>query len=106
MKETPTSGPIRTSMIHHARELISSRHSFSRSQTKGVLGKRKKHVFQIWSAVFGEFLDRALAADAAAAQEDEAIAHARGVADLMDREKERAAGGGMVAESGADLAGL
>src|SRR5437868_12812882 len=110
MNETPTSGPISTSMTHHARDVSSSRHSFSRSQTKGVLRKGKEDVFQV-QGVHGvhasaELFDGALAADAAAAQEHEAIADPRGVADLVDGEKERPPARGVRAQGGADLARL
>src|SRR5438270_6961813 len=47
MNETPTSGPIASSMIHHAREAMSSRHSLRRSHTKAELRERKKYLFEI-----------------------------------------------------------
>ncbi len=47
MNETPTSGPIRSSITHHERDAISSRHSLARSQRHGVLGERKEHLLEI-----------------------------------------------------------
>ena len=48
----------------------------------------------------------ALAADAPAAEEDEAITEARRVADLVDGEEERASAGGVHAQCCRDIAGL
>ena len=53
-----------------------------------------------------QLVERAFAAHASAAQQDEPIADARGVADLVDREEERPPGGGVRAQRGADLARL
>jgi hypothetical protein len=47
MKDIPTRGPISRSNTHHAREAISSRHSFSSSQRNGGLGERKEHLFEV-----------------------------------------------------------
>ena len=47
MKDTPTNGPISSSITHQDREATSSRHSFSRSQSQGLLRERKEHLFQI-----------------------------------------------------------
>src|SRR6476620_2645654 len=98
MNETPTSGPIRTSRIHHARDATSSRHSFTRSHTNGDLREGKEDLFQITSrhrAAGGgggpQFVERPLAARPPVAQEDESITDARGVADLMDGQEQRAA---------------
>jgi hypothetical protein len=107
MNETPTRGPIRTSITHHAREVSSSRHSFSRCQTKGVFRKGKEDLFQVVLIQrAAEIRHGALAAHASAAQQDEAIAHARGIADLVNREKERPPGGRVRAERGADISRL
>jgi hypothetical protein len=96
MKDTPTSGPVSTSITHHERELSSSRNSLSRSHDHGVLGKRKKNLFEIArigfaGAAYGEirkFLRGTLCANLAAIQENEAIADSRSVRDLMDRQKQ------------------
>src|SRR6185503_18561208 len=90
-------------------DVSSSRHSFSISQTNGVLRKGKEDVFQIRGVgadARGELRQRALAADAAGAEQDKAIADARGVADLVNRQEQRAPGRGVRAERGADLARL
>src|SRR3982750_2539990 len=98
MKDTPTSGPISTSITHHARDESSSRHSFSISQANGDLRERKEDLFKrrrtprIQGArrrMLGKPVDGAFAADAAAAQEHEAVAHARGIGNLVDREEQR-----------------
>jgi hypothetical protein len=39
MNDTPTSGPMARSRIHHERDATSSRHSFLTSQTKLREGK-------------------------------------------------------------------
>src|SRR3954469_19373770 len=112
MNDTPVNGPMTASSTHHEREATSSRHSLSSSQTNGGLRKRKEEILEVRGIRGGrtvqvaELLDRALAADAAAAQQDEAIADAGGVADLVDREEQRAAGGGVVAQRGADFTRL
>src|SRR5436190_22189902 len=106
MNETPTSGPISASITHHAREVSRSRHSFSSSQRKAVLCKGKEHFLEVRLAAPGELLDGPFAADAAAAEEHEAIADPRRVADLMNGEEERAAGRRVGAERGADVARL
>src|SRR5579859_3968005 len=80
MNETPTSGPMSASITHQARDASSSRHSLTSSQTKGGLRARKHGLLEI-AAQIG---DGALALHAPAAQQDEAIAHARGVRNLMD----------------------
>src|SRR5262245_49584312 len=98
MNETPTSGPINRSITHQAREAIRSRHSLSTSHMNGVLREGKNDVLQIARrdrrAPFpgrdtGQLVERALAAHVTAAQQHEAVAHARGVGDLVYREKER-----------------
>src|SRR3954447_14025844 len=117
MKVTPTSGPIATSNTHHARDATSSRYSFATSHDKEEtaegaeladknvfspisafsavpsLCERKEHLFQILrgAAAGGgersELVERAFAADAAAAQQHEAIAHPRRVVDLVNRQE-------------------
>src|SRR5450631_3560652 len=122
MKVTPTSGPIASSRIHHAREATSSRYSFATSHEKdetaegaeiaepnvcsaisaistvGSLGEGKKHLFEVagrcapGGGLSRELVERTFAADRPAAQQDEAIAHACRVLDLMNRQKHRPAG--------------
>src|SRR5262245_9372902 len=113
MNDTPTSGPIATSRIHHDRDATSSRHSFFSSQTKGAprpaaLRERKKNLFED-APPFGlrrEFVERALAAHASAAEQDEPIADARRVVDLMNRQEQRAAARGVGAQGLRHLADL
>src|SRR3954465_4778810 len=114
MKDTPASGPMHSSSTHQDRETISSRHSFSRSQKKGGLRERKEDLFQILRRRRGtarggqrrKFGDCAFAAYSAAAEQDEAVADARGLADLVNGEEERAPAGGVPAEGGRDIACL
>src|SRR5882672_4110925 len=104
MNDTPTRGPIRISSTHHARDAISSRHSLPSNVTNGltaelgertffsalsafsavsVLGERKEDLFEIVACrrrtarrrETGELWQRPFAADAAAAQQHEPIAH-------------------------------
>src|SRR5438105_15272484 len=99
MNDTPTSGPISISMSHHERDATSSRYSFSRSQLIAPLREGKEGLLEIGRAIAvrrrdgRQLVERAFAADAAAAQQHEAIAHARSVADLMDRQQHRPARG-------------
>ena len=90
-----------TSITHHARDASSSRHSFASSQREGAdLRERKEDLFEIVAGRSRrarrrerrQLVERAFAAHAAAAQQHEAIADARRVADLMDRQEQRAAG--------------
>src|SRR4051794_29173054 len=93
MKETPTSGPMARSSTHQDFEEASARHSFSRSHGIGGLRERKEDLFQAAGSSgdiprrgqCGEFLDRAFTADAAAAEEYEAVAETRRIADLVNR---------------------
>src|SRR4051812_13880934 len=109
MNDTPTSGPMTIRSTHHAREASSSRHSLSSSQMKGGLRERKEELLERRrrrqrgrrGSALREIRDGAFAADAAAAQQDEAIAHARGVADLMNRQEQRASAGRVLAQRGA-----
>src|SRR5436853_5838095 len=117
MKVTPTSGPIASSSTHQAGEATSSRYSLAMSHEKEKtaegaenaepnvfsalsacspvfsLRKSKEHLFEIagGGAARGglrrQLVERALAADPAAAQQDEAIADARRVLDLMNRQE-------------------
>ena len=82
-----------------AREASSSRHSFSSSQQPKAAYVSARNTSSRSRAAAGaarcrerrELVERAFAADAAAAQQHEAIADARGVGDLVDREEQRAA---------------
>src|SRR3954466_10976093 len=120
MNVTPTSGPIATSNTHHARDATSSRYSFASSHKKEgtaffavpSLGERKEHLFQIvrGAAACGgerpELVERAFAADAAAAQQHEAIAHPRRVVDLVNRQEHGPPRRGVGAERRRDVAAL
>ena len=80
--------------IHQARAATSSRHSFSSSQRKGLLGEGKKDLFESGVGVTGfrgQLFGGAFAADAAVAEEDESIAEFFGFGDLVDGEKQSAA---------------
>src|SRR6185295_8467989 len=98
MNVTPTSGPIASSRTHHERDTTSSRHSFRNSHAKADLGEGKKDLFEIVAGRWrsgprrcqrGQLLARALSARAPAAQQHEAIADARRVRDLVDRQEHR-----------------
>src|SRR5262245_7641618 len=107
MNANPTSGPMKKRKIHHARAASSSRHSLRTSARSQRLREGKEHLFEIAGAGRGrELVARAFAADPARAQEDEAIADARRVRELMNREHERPASGRDLAEHGRDLAAL
>src|SRR5262249_32610577 len=107
MNATPTSGPIASSSTHQAREATSARHSLTTSHAH-ALRERKEDLLEV--AVAGgerrQLVERPLPAPAPAAQQHEATAAARGVADLMKRQDQRSAGGGVVAERLRDLARL
>src|SRR6202048_1753393 len=77
------------------------------------LCERKKHLFEIVAGAAaarrshgGQFLARAFATRAAAAQQHEAIADARRVPNLMNRQKHRPAHGGVGAQRLRHLAAL
>src|SRR5262249_49891120 len=74
------------------RAASSSRHSLKSSQRQG-LGERKKDLFQGPSALLSsrrrQLRQRAFTPDAARAQQNEAIADAGSLADLMDGEEQR-----------------
>src|SRR5262249_41882989 len=113
MNETPTSGPVRISMIHQDLDDMSSRHSFARSHSHGGLREGKKHLFEIRriddSASGSEFCQlraRSFGADTPPAQQDEAIANFRGLGDLVDREKKCPASGDAPSERLRNLAAL
>src|SRR5579871_5318346 len=92
MNDTPTSGPMATSITHQARAATSSRASFSRSHEKPDLRERKKRVLERAGVrARRDVVEQALAAHAAAAQQHEAIAEACRVRDLVNGEKKRPA---------------
>src|SRR5258708_15370016 len=111
MNDTPTSGPIATSSTHHAREATSSRYSFATNHDQDEtaegavpsLCECKKHLFEIVARAAaaprrghsGQLFARAFAARAAAAQQHEAIADARRVTNLMNRQEHRPAHAGL-----------
>ena len=132
-KATPTIGPVAMTMSHQARDAVSPRHSLANSQAAGRLrprvsaaraafarGRRRaraaaqvsaRNTSEIGCHRAGTGARRQLrrgplAADAAAAQQNEAIADAGGVDDLVDGQDERASGGGAAAQRVADVAGL
>src|SRR5258706_202110 len=117
MNETPTSGPMSTSITHQARDDSSSRHSFSSSHSHAGrvrLRERKEYLFEAAAVRRGaarsghgrQLVERAFAADASAAQQHEAIADSRGIGDLMNRQHERAAPGDLRAQRVGDFARL
>src|SRR6188472_362447 len=111
MNANPTSGPIRNRSTHHARAALSSRHSFPSNHHQLALRERKKYLFERPARidVVGarrELLERSFAAHNAAAQQHEPVTHARRVANLMDRQEQRAAPAGVRAQSRSGIAGL
>src|SRR5262245_40810223 len=116
MNVTPTSGPIAASITHHARAVMSSRHSFAtrirraRVRQPAASGEGKKQVLEarrrVGARERGELVDGPFAARAPAAQEHEAIADAGGVGDLVDGEDERAAVGGVAPQRPGNFASL
>src|SRR5262249_51306466 len=136
MNATPTSGPIASSSTHHARDANSSRHSLRSSQRKATAERteiaekeffsvdsviaavassreRKKDLFQVVAGRAasgrgdrGQFLERSLAARATAAQQHESIADPSGIANLVNRQEHRPAGGGVRPQRGGDVAAL
>src|SRR5581483_1357589 len=107
MNDTPTSGPIATSITHQERDATSSRASFSTSHEKADLRERKEGALEgVGLRAAGDLAERPVTAHAAAAEQDEAVAPAGRVGDLVDREEERPAARREPAERGADLARL
>src|SRR6267142_2350646 len=122
MNDTPTSGPMATSRIHHERDATSSRHSFLSSHAKACLCEGEKDIFQVsrlgltgfqvsrlgltgfqvstlgLTGLATQLIERSFAADAPAAQQHEPIAHACRVVDLMDRQEHRPAAARMRAQ--------
>jgi hypothetical protein len=109
MKDMPTRGQRAKRSSQKDLEMRSSRVSLMRSQVKGDLGEGKEDLFQVvagGAGLGGQFGYGAFAADLALIQQDEAVAKAGGIVDLVDGEEESSAGGGVLAEGGGDVAGL
>src|SRR5215467_4054100 len=91
----PTSAPVTMSSNQNARDAASSRNSFARSQ-RHSLREGKEHLLESRllsgreSGARSQLVERSLAGDTPRTQQHEAIAHTLGVAQLMDRKKERA----------------
>jgi len=90
MNACPTSAPTTSSNNQYDREAASSRSSFSSSQRDVRLRERKEHLLEPRGIVaevrlVAKIGERSLTDDAAAAQQHEAIAHARRVAQLVNR---------------------
>ena len=74
------------SSTHHARETTSSRQSFATSHIQADLRERKERLLQvIRSRRRAQLVQRSFAAYTPAAKQHEPIAHARGIANLVDR---------------------
>ena len=110
IKPWPTNGPIINSSNQKAREAISSRNSLATSQRN--IREGKKDLLEPCAIHIGEagkrtqFGERAHAHHAAAAQQHQAVAHAPGIHQLMNRDEQRAAARGNGAQQRHDVAGL
>src|SRR5262249_41101988 len=103
------------SMVHSARPLATSHSSLPSNgrigarSTRAVSGERKEDVLQIGCGFFclrPELRERAHAADATFGEQHKAVANARGVAQLVNRENERSPGARDLAQHVHDVAGL
>src|SRR5689334_14288988 len=106
MNPWPTSGPIMTSRIHQAREASSSRISLA---ARSALRERKEDLLEPALADAGlraQLVESAFARDASAAEQDQTVADARRVGQLVNGEEERASGGRGRAENCHHVAGL
>src|SRR5215831_3117811 len=117
MNVTPTSGPMASRNTHHARDATSSRYSLATSHEKEEtavpsLCEGKEHLFEIAGrrAARGclrrELVERALAANRATAQQDEAVADTSRVLDLVNRQEHGPASGRVGAQRLRHLAAL
>src|SRR5258708_2170478 len=105
MNDTPTSGPMSTSITQKERDVMSSRHSFLRSHFQAS-GEGKEDLLEIgWQIVTGalsrkrgERVQRSFGDDPPTAQKHEAVADFCRVGDLVDRQEEGAIGGKMLAQ--------
>src|SRR5262249_17534695 len=102
-------------MIHNARPPATSRISFTTSGVNGAVAglsascERKKEVLQVSVRKAGlraKLIERAGAANAPVGQEDEAIADALGIRELMNAQKKRAALPGLCTQPLSDFACL
>src|SRR5947207_14396634 len=92
MNACPTSNPVTTSNSQYARDAASSRNSFSTSHRHSR--ERKKHLLEPTighTGTLAQFVDRAVADDAAVAEQHQTVADPRGVVQLVDRQEERTA---------------
>src|SRR5215831_10378663 len=102
-------------MVHSARPLTTSRISLASKGWNGARrttagsGERKEHLLQSGRGLAGlraQLRERAGAADAPFRQQHEAVADARGIAQLVNGENERAPVARNVAQHAHDLACL
>ena len=106
MNETPTSGPISESMHPPGARRDQLAPFLAQQPAEGAAYVSARNDLLEIPALGraaragqrGELVERALAADAPAAEQHEAIADAGGVGDLMDREEQRPAARGVRAE--------
>src|SRR6516225_3055351 len=111
MKQTPTKGHIKRSNTHQERDTASSRHSLATSHRNGGLREGKKHLFQTARGTGGatqhrirrQIGNRTLPTYLAVAQQDEAVAETRRIANLVDGEKQGPAERGMSAQDAGNL---
>src|SRR5262245_21200079 len=111
-KLKPTIGHMIKSMVQSARPLRMPRSSFMSSGRSGVRrtamtsGERKEDILQACRPqtcrpqlrLSAQLVERAYAAHRAIREQHKAVADAPGIAELMDREHERAAGCGDAAD--------
>src|SRR5437870_12658544 len=97
MRPWPTNAPTTMSRNQNDLDAASSRSSCASSQRSAPwLGEGKKDLLEATGLVVADggrdpqLVDRTFTGDAASAQEDETVADALGVAELVDREEQRA----------------
>src|SRR5262252_46797 len=109
MNAWPTSAPITSSSSQYDFDARSSRHSLASShRNTGEFalasldsGERKKDLLDaslVELGVRAQLFERPFAGDATTAQQHEAVADSCGVRQLVDRQKQRAPGGRVVAQ--------
>src|SRR5258708_4919092 len=105
MNDTPTSGPMSTSITQKEREVMSSRHSFFRSHFEPLREGKKPPVKRGGQRGAGALRRRcggrvecSCGDDPPAAQKHETVADFRRIGDLVDRQEEGAVGGKMLAQ--------
>src|ERR1700676_2244214 len=113
MNETPTSGPMSTSITQNEREVMSSRHSFLRSQFQALregkedlLEIRRQGVARALLRKCGERVEGSLGDNQATAQKHETVAYLGGVGNLVDRQKEGAVGSKVLSQRRRGVAAL